>query len=163
VPTLGGLLDHPSAGIRRVVAEALGAIGSPTAMKHLERVLDDPEAEVRSTTVLCMAEHGHRGAFPKIEAAIGGRALRASELTEKQAFFEAYGLLADESALAKLRRLLLGEGLLRRKADPETRACAAMALGKMGTAEARTVLQAAAGEKDPLVRNAVRQALQEIT
>jgi HEAT repeat protein len=91
VPPLGGLLDHPSARIRRVATAALGAIGSPTAMKHLERVLDDPEAEVRSTAVLCMAEHGHRGSFPKIEAAIGGRALRVSELTEKQSFFEAYG------------------------------------------------------------------------
>jgi HEAT repeat protein len=38
-----------------------------------------------------------------------------------------------------------------------------MALGKMGTAEARAVLEAAAGDDDPLVRNAVRQALQEIT
>ncbi len=163
VPTLSGLLDHPSARIRRVATAALGAIGSPTAMKHLERVLDDPEAEVRSVAVLCMAEHGHRGSFPKIEAAIGGRALRVSELTEKQSFFEAYGLLADQSGLAKLRRMLLGGGLFRRKADPETRACAAMALGKMGTAEARAVLEAAAGDKDPLVRNAVRQALQEIT
>ncbi len=163
VPTLGGLLDHPSARIRRDATAALGAIGSPTAMKHLERVLDDPEAEVRSAAVLCMAEHGHRGSFTKIEAAIGGRALRVSELTEKQSFFEAYGLLADESGLAKLRRMLLGGGLFRRKADPETRACAAMALGKMGTAEARAVLQAATGDKDPLVRNAVRQALKEIT
>jgi len=163
VPTLAGLLDHPSAPIRRATTVALGAIGSPTAMKHLERVLDDPEAEVRSVAVLCMAEHGHRGSFPKIEAAVGGRALRASELTEKQSFFEAYGLLADPSGLAKLRRMLLGGGLLRRKADTETRACAAMALGKMGTAEARAVLEAAVGDKDPLVRNAVRQALQEIT
>ncbi|NIM52844.1 MAG: hypothetical protein GTN62_15330 [Gemmatimonadales bacterium] len=163
VPALDGLLDHPSPRIRHAVVEALGAIGSPGAMNLLERAVGDAEAEVRSTAVRRLAERGHPGAFAKIEAAIAGKALRAAALAEKQSFFEAYGLLAGESGIGRLRRILRGGGLFRRKADPETRACAAMALGKIGTPEARAVLDAAGGEKDPVVRNAVRRALQEIT
>jgi HEAT repeat protein len=52
-------------------------------------------------------------------------------------------------------------GLLRMKESSETRACAAMALGKIRTAEAREVLQRAADDKDLVVRNAVSRALRE--
>jgi HEAT repeat protein len=37
-----------------------------------------------------------------------------------------------------------------------------MALGKIGTPEARKALNAAAGDKEPLVRNAVAKALKEM-
>jgi hypothetical protein len=58
--------------------------------------------------------------------------------------------------------MLLGKGLLRKKEDPETRACAAMALGTMREEAARDVLsEAASREKDPLVKNAINKALQE--
>ena len=53
-------------------------------------------------------------------------------------------------------------GFLKKKEDPETRACAAMALGKLGGEEARKTLQGAAQDKEPLVRNAVSRALKEI-
>jgi HEAT repeat protein len=53
-------------------------------------------------------------------------------------------------------------GFLKRKEDPETRACAAMALGKIGTAEAREILRGAAQDKEALVRNAVNKALREM-
>ena len=48
---------------------------------------------------------------------------------------------------------------LKRKEDPETRACAAMALGRIGTESARASLQKAQQEKDPLVKNAINRAL----
>ena len=50
-------------------------------------------------------------------------------------------------------------GLLRPKEDPEIRACAAMAIGKIATPEAREVLNHVANDKDALVRNAVNRAL----
>jgi len=52
--------------------------------------------------------------------------------------------------------------LLGKKEDPETRACAATALGKVRTPEARAVLERAAHDKEPLVRNAVSRALREV-
>jgi HEAT repeat protein len=45
------------------------------------------------------------------------------------------------------------------KEPSETRACAAMALGRIKTPEARELLQKAAEDKDLVVRNAVNRAL----
>jgi HEAT repeat protein len=97
-----------------------------------------------------------------VDAAIKGKPLRAADLTEKTAFFEAFGLLAGSAGLAPLRAMLETKGLMRRKEDPETRACAAMALGKIGSPAARKALEGAKSDKDPLVRNAVNKALQEM-
>jgi HEAT repeat protein len=58
--------------------------------------------------------------------------------------------------------MLLGRGgLLARREDAGTRACAAMALGKIRTPEARAVLEHALQDKEALVRNAVGRALRE--
>jgi HEAT repeat protein len=83
------------------------------------------------------------------------------DLTEKMAFFEAYGAIAGASALKPLSALLLERGLLRMKEPPETRACAAIALGRLKLPEARDVLQRASEDKELVVRNAVNRALRE--
>jgi HEAT repeat protein len=51
---------------------------------------------------------------------------------------------------------------MKKKEDPQIRACAALGLGTIGTAEAASVLQQAAADKDALVRNAVNQALRGV-
>ena len=60
-----------------------------------------------------------------------GRGVKEMDLTEKMAFFEAYGAIAGAAALKALSGILLPRGLLKLKEPPETRACAAMALGKI--------------------------------
>jgi HEAT repeat protein len=83
------------------------------------------------------------------------------DLTEKMAFFEAYALIAGVAGLETLQDLLKPGGLLKRAASPETRACAAMALGKIRSPEARELLESAKADKDAVVRNAVSRALRE--
>ena len=83
------------------------------------------------------------------------------DLTEKMAFFEAYGSIAGANGLKALSAILLQRGLLKMKEPPETRACAAMALGRIKTPEARDVLQRALDDKELVVRNAVNRALRE--
>jgi HEAT repeat protein len=79
------------------------------------------------------------------------------------AFYEAYGALAGAAGIPILEKTLMGRGgLLSRKEDPETRACAAMALGRIRSPEARAVLDRASQDKEPLVRNAVSRALREV-
>ena len=58
--------------------------------------------------------------------------------------------------------MLKVRGFMKRKEDPEIRACAAMALGKIGTDDAKAILGTAVNDKDHLVRNAVHQALREL-
>jgi HEAT repeat protein len=109
--------------------------------------------------VRVLMQHKHRGALPKVTAAVEGKSVRAADLTEKMAFFEAYGSLVGEPGVAALDAMLNSGGFLKRKEDPETRACAALALGRIGTPAARQALERATGSKEALVRNAVTRAL----
>jgi HEAT repeat protein len=163
IPALGALLEREDAEVRKEAVNALAATGSPGAMRELEKAIDDSERDVRVGAVRALSEKKHRAAFAKIEAAVTGKGLRGADLTEKTAFYEAYGVMAGDAGIATLRPMLETKGLLRRKGDPETRACAAMALGKIGGEEAKAALeQAATEEKDVLVKNAINRALREI-
>jgi hypothetical protein len=162
VPALGAVLENGSDEVRRAATAALAAIGSPGAFKQLERGLDDPDRDVRIGTVRAIGRAGQRGALDRIEAAINGKQLLHADLSERTAFFEAYGLLAGRAGIDTLKGMLLVKGgLLKRKVDPQIRACAAMALGKINTPEAREILLEVGQDKDPVVRTAVNRALKE--
>jgi hypothetical protein len=157
------LFDIGDRQLKLALVEALTTIATPGAMRLLERGVDDGERDVRIAAVKFLAQRGHRNAFPRVEAAVVGGKLKDTDLTEKMAFFEAYGALAGTSGIPVLERMLIGKGgLLARKEDPETRACAAMALGRIRNPEARAVLDKASQDKEPLVRNAVSRALREV-
>jgi HEAT repeat protein len=121
--------------------------------------VDDGERDIRVSAVRVLGSRGQRGALAKVEAAVKGRSLREADLTEKMAFFEAYGALSAAAGVAFLDGLLNGKGFLGKREDSEVRACAAMALGKIGTRDAANALERAQGDKDVLVRNAVNRAI----
>jgi HEAT repeat protein len=148
--------------LRRAAAQALAQIGSPGSMRVLEGVLDDADREIRISAVRAVGVHDYRAALPKVEAVVTGKAVRDADLTEKMACFETFGLLARDEGVEQLAALLSGRSLvLRRRIDPELRACAAMALGKIGTPRALAVLRGAAEDKDVRVRSAINRALRE--
>jgi hypothetical protein len=158
----GKLLLHADSEVRHQAVKALGAIGSATAMKQLEPAVEDEEREVRIAAVQFCVQHKYPGILSKVEAAINGKLLRGADLSEKKPYFEAYGMFVGNDGVSPLYEMLHGRGMFRRKDDPETRACAALALGKIGTPEARAALEASAGAKDPLIKNAISNALREI-
>jgi hypothetical protein len=156
------LLAGGDRALKLAVVEALTAIATPTALRLLDQAIEDPDRDVRIAAVRFLAGRGYRNALARIEAAVTGGKLKAADLTEKMAFFEAYGALVGAKGVPALERLLAAKGFLGgKREDPETRACAAMALGKIRTPEARAVLERAAQDKEPLVRNAVSRALRE--
>ena len=159
VPALGKMLTVGEADMRLAAVTALTDIGSPGAMQMLERALIDEDREVRIVAVRALGARNARAALPRIEAAIKGKDLRDSNLTEKMAFFEAYGLLSGDAGVALLDGVLNAKGFMGKKDDSEFRACAAMALGKINSAKASDSLSRAAGEKDVIVRNAVSKAI----
>jgi len=57
---------------------------------------------------------------------------------------------------------LNGSGFLGRKESEDVRACAALALGRVGTAEAERALEAAQNQEEPVVRSAVSRALRSL-
>ena len=159
VNSLAQTMTHPEPLVRTAVVTALAEIASPSAIQALEKGLDDSDREVRIASVRVVAQHKSRSALPKITAVVQGKSMRQADLTEKMAFFEAYGSLVGESGVEPLDAMLNSGGFLKRKEDSDTRACAAMALGRIGSQAARASLQKASQDKDPLVKNAVTRAL----
>jgi HEAT repeat protein len=159
VPGLARLLQQGEATMRHAAVLALAEIGTPGAMQHLDRGIDDDDREVRIAAVRALGNRNHRQAVQKIEAAIGGRRLQSGDLTEKMAYFEAFGALCGEPGVAMLDGLLNKKGLFGKREDGEVRACAAMALGRIGTDSAIAALRRAGTDKDILVRNAIAKAL----
>ena len=159
VLALSKALDSPDASRRLMAAHALAEISSTGGLQALERAVHDAERDVRMVAVRALAARAYRTALPKVEAIIKGRAIRDMDLTEKMAFFESYGALCGDDGIAHCDTILNGKGFLGRREDPEMRACAAMALGRIGSPKAMDALRKAAGEKDVVVRNAVSRAL----
>ena len=159
VPALSRILNDPDAARRLASAQALSEIGSAGAMQALERVLEDRDRDARLTAARALTARTHRPALARFDAIVKGRALRDADPTEKMAFFEGFGALCGDAGISHLSTLLNGRSFLGRREDPEIRACAAMALGRIGTPKAIEALQKSAGERDVIVRNAVGRAL----
>jgi hypothetical protein len=159
VAALGRVLSDPDPARRLLAAQALTEIGSAGALQGLERGLEDSDRDVRIHVARTVMAREHRPALARLEAAVKGKAVRAADLTEKMLFFEAYGTMCGDGGVTHLDALLNGRGLLRYREDSEMRACAAFALGRVGTDKAVAALRKAAVEKDVIVRNAVARAL----
>ncbi|HSB53976.1 MAG TPA: HEAT repeat domain-containing protein [Gemmatimonadales bacterium] len=161
VPGLADTLSHESPQVRAAAVQSLDAIGTPAALSALERAVDDTDREVRIAAVTALGRRGYKAVLKRIEPVIQGKATREIDLTERMRFFEAYAMISGATALETLSALLTPGSLFRRKESAEVRACAALALGRLRSPEARDVLQKHRDDKELIVRNAVSKALRE--
>jgi HEAT repeat protein len=159
VSALSGTIEHGSPEMRLASVAALSEIASPGALQVLERALEDEDRDIRIATVRVLGLRSHRGALRAIEAHLRTKALREGTLAEKMAFFETYGTLCGDDGVPMLAEILNTRRLLGGREDGELRACAAMALGKIGTETAMGALQKALSDRDVIVRNAVSRAV----
>ncbi|MBA3645531.1 MAG: HEAT repeat domain-containing protein [Gemmatimonadaceae bacterium] len=159
VPALGRLLTVAAPEIRIAAVTALTEIGSPGALQVLERAISDEDRDIRIAAVRALGARGSKPALPRIETTVKGKEIREANLTEKMAFFEAYGTLCGDQGIPLLDGLLHAKGFLAKKEDIEMRACAAMALGKIGSQRALDSLNKASADKEIIVRNAVSRAI----
>ncbi len=159
VPAMARVLEHGERDLRVAALAALGDIGSPGALQAMEKALADADRDLRVQAARTLMARQYRPALQRAEAAVKGKA-READRTERLAFFELYGALCGDGGVPFLDGILNAKGgLFARKEDPELRACAAVALGRVGTAAARESLQRADGDKDAIVRSAVSRAL----
>jgi HEAT repeat protein len=161
VSALAEAMGHPDPAVRLAIVQTLGQLGTPGALTVVDKAIEDADRGVRLAAVRSAGSRGYKGALRRVESVVLGKSVKDMDLTEKMAFFEAYSAIAGASALKPLSSILLDRGLLRMKQPPEIRACAAVALGRLKTPDARDVLQRAAEDKDLVVRNAVSRALRE--
>ncbi|MEP7086457.1 MAG: HEAT repeat domain-containing protein [Gemmatimonadota bacterium] len=163
VAPLAKVLQQPNALLRQAAAQTLSEIGSTGAMRLLETALNDDDRDVRIAAVKAIGIRGHRAALPRVEAVVQGKSVKGADLTEKMAYFEAYGALARDAGIPPLDKLLNRRSFWGRRAGPELRACAARALGIIGTADALESLRRATRDRDPMVRSAINRAMREKT
>ena len=139
-------LADADAVMRLAAVQSLGEIGSAGALQGIERAIDDTDRDVRVAVARALAGHGYRPALPRFEAAVKAKTLREADLTEKMAMFEAFSVLGGEAGVPLLDGVLNARGFLGKRDDSETRACAAMALGRIGTEVALESLRRARNE-----------------
>ncbi len=161
VPGLADTLGHEAASVRLLAVQALDLIGTPGALTGLERSLDDADREVRIAAVQALGKRGYKGALRRIEPVVQGKLPRVIDLTERMRFFEAYAEIAGAGALEVLSQMLSAGGLFKRREVPEVRACAALAISRIRSPEARELLEKHKDDKELVVRNAVSRALRE--
>ena len=161
VDGLEAALEHPDRDVRMAAVNALVAIRVTAALQALTLALDDEDRDVRVAAVNALGAVGFASARDELRDHIHGKRIRNADLTEKMAFFEAYGAIGGSTAVQELADLLNAKGFLGRRNPTELRACAALGLGEAGTPEARTALEKARHDEDPIVRNAVVRALKE--
>jgi len=161
VPALGEvLLSDVERPLRAAAVAALTDIGTAGALAALEGALTDPERDIRLATIRALTARTHRPALQKVQAIVQGKSTREIDRTERIALFELYGTICGDGGVAVLDPLLnVKGGLFARKEDPELRACAAIALGKINSDASRAALARASNEKDVIIRNAVSRAL----
>jgi HEAT repeat protein len=161
VPGLSRVLRSSEQRMRLDAVNALANVGSPGAMQALERAIEDPDREVRVAIYRAIAARKHAPSLPRLLAVLRSKEARVTDLGEKMALFEAFGILCGDAGVAELDAILNSKGLLGAKEPPEFRACAARALGMIGTPLAITALGRASDAKEVVVRSAVTRAMRE--
>ncbi len=159
VPSLTRLLTHVDPQLRTDALKALGAVGTTTALQALERMIDDANRNVRMAAYRALLQARHSAAAARLLAALRRKETRALDLSEKMALSEACGVLAGAAAIPAFDEILNARGFLGAREPTDLRACAARALGVIGTPAAVEVLKRAVEGKDVVVRTAVARAL----
>ncbi len=154
-------LQHPDKGVRLAVVDALLSIRLTPALQVMALALDDEDREVRIAAVEAFEAVRFASARDILRRHVESKRLRAADLTEKMAFFEAYGALGGNAAVERLDEILNAKGFLGRRNPTELRACAALGLGKAASPQAREALVKAEDDDDPIVKNAVARALHQ--
>ncbi len=160
-PALAGLLAHRDPSVRLAAIEAAVSLKASTAASALQQTLDDPDRMVRIAAARALGELRYRPAARRLSEILSGKEIRSADISEKVAFFESYGLVAEEEAVSLMDKLLNGKKFLGKREPGEVRAAAALALGKVPGAAARAALEKASQDEDAVVRSAVGRALRK--
>jgi HEAT repeat protein len=158
-PALARLLAHADAAVRLAAVEAAVTLKASTVSAALEKALEDPEREIRIAAAKALGALQYRPAAKTLAAIVKGREIRTADISEKVAVFEAFGIVAEQDGLDMLDALLNGKGFLGKREPTDIRAAAALALGRIPGVQARTSLERATQDEDPVVRSNVNRAL----
>lgn len=170
------MTSHKNPKVRESLAVALGKILQPESGSVLLKLLEDPHPEVRNRALTSLYNFRPSGSS---EQALGAPKGSASDkivagllkiaiqedfndkpFAEKKEFFKLLGALGSLQAVPVLRKILQKEeGWLNPGRYDELRACAALALGMLGTQDAREALMEGVKSKRKVVKTFCEEAL----
>jgi HEAT repeat protein len=159
LPTIQKALNHEEARVRREAIQALGIIGSSKAFDLLEKALNDQDDRNRSMVALNLARVGKKASLPALLEVVQAKDFSKRDSAEIKAFFDAIGMVGSNDAIKLLEKLLEQKSWFGMGKKDEIRLRAASALALIGTAEARSILEAGRNAKDENIRQACLQAM----
>ncbi len=159
LPTIQKALNHEEARVRREAIQALGIIGSSKAFDLLGKALNDQDDRNRSMVALNLARVGKKASLPALLEVVQAKDFSKRDSAEIKAFFDAIGMVGSNDAIKPLEKLLEQKSWFGMGKKDEIRLRAASALALIGTAEARSILEAGRNAKDENIRQACLQAM----
>lgn len=143
------VLAHPDSRVRREAVAALTRLGGDDLPRILEQRLGDPSGDVRAAAAGGLGARKVEGAAPALRAMLDSE----KDPAALEAVIGALGELGETGAVALLEKRAVGSLLTR--PPTQIRVAAYRALHAIGTPQARSIVQAAANDRDPEVRAAV--------
>jgi HEAT repeat protein len=162
IPYIAKALQHTDVRVRREALQALGFIGGSDAMQHMIRSLEDKDVKIRGVAALNLGRMGEE-ALASLTERMLSKEFHKKELEEIKAFFKAIGMIRSNNSIPVLYSFLEGKKWFGRAKADEIRGCAIESLVRIGTPEAKEVLEAGAESRDEFLRAACRIALLELS
>jgi hypothetical protein len=157
-PYLQKSFNHNEPRVRREAIQALGLIGGSKGVGLLIRALTDVDVRIRAMAAINLGKVGKTSALASLLELVQSKDFPKKDPTEIKAFFDAIGMIGSNEATPVLRDILERKSLFGRGKTDGMRNGAANALAMIGSAEAKTILQAGRESKDESIRNACAQA-----
>ena len=156
-------IKHPDMRVRREVIKTLGELKAPQAVTILKDHLNDPDPQIRIATVRALGSIHTEAAKRLLLQRINTKDFLHRTLEEKKEYFEVLSSWRDEEVTDFLVKTLKRNTLFNRSKNFEKRACAAYALGLMGSKEHLNILKKYIDSGNPLLREYVRNAITRIS
>jgi hypothetical protein len=152
---------HREARVRKELVSALDGIDEPKGYSLLMELLQDPDGGIRIAALKSLARRNHKETPKKLLSIIAEKGFEERDFDEKKEFFDAIGRISGNEVIPQMRRLLLQKGILwlRNARQEEMGICSALALQRIGSAEAIEALREGGRNSGKTVREACLRAL----
>jgi hypothetical protein len=158
VAPLARTLRHPDMRVRRAAALALAHIGTPGTLEHLGALLRDSDAEIRVAVAAAIGGHEMETLAMPLVVAVE----REAEHRVRLEFYRALGRLGSAAALQALARGAAPPRWRWWNRHPDRRLAAIEGLKIAGGPAAIGTLRGLLDDRDPEIRRAVREALEDL-
>jgi tetratricopeptide (TPR) repeat protein len=159
LPYIQKALNHEDLRVKREAIQALGLIGGQKAIGILVRALTDEDVRIRCMAAINLGKGGKKAGLVPLLEVVQSKDFYKKEPAEIKAFFNAIGMVGSNEAIPVLQQLLERKSWFGRGKTDEVRMGAAEAIGRIGTPEAKAILEAGKNSKDESLRDACTHAL----